>query len=337
MYSLGVRSFAVFFDDISGEGTNPRKQAELLNKINREFVKVKGDVTPIIFCPTEYNKSWANPAPDGYLPILGENLDGDIEIMWTGDKVCADITMGTLNWVNQRIKRPTFIWWNYPVTDYVKHVMLQGPAKGLTTDATANDMNGFVSNPMENSEASKIALFGVSDYTWNPSKYNALETWEAGIKAIMPNISGAYRTFAIHTSEIDFNAHGYYMDESWESNDSTLESDFKKLYLAANTIEQECENPYLLAELKPWLKQAKLLGERGVNVYELLSVSQNGTNEQIWSYYLGGILKEEDRAAYNANKVGVKVLNPFVENTRKLVADKLYENISGKKTTDITQ
>ena len=97
-----------------------------------------------------------------------------------------------------------------------------------------------------------------------------------------------------------------------------------------------CENPYLLAELKPWLKQAKLLGERGVNVYELLSVSQNGTNEQIWSSYLGGILKEEDRAAYNANKVGVKVLNPFVENTRKLVADKLYENISGKKTTDIT-
>ena len=160
-----------------------------------------------------------------------------------GDKVCADITMGTLNWVNQRIKRPTFIWWNYPVTDYVKHVMLQGPAKGLTTDATANDMNGFVSNPMENSEASKIALFGVADYTWNPSKYNALETWEAGIKAIMPNISGAYRTFAIHTSEIDFNAHGYYMDESWESNDSTLESDFKKLYLARSEerrVGKEC-------------------------------------------------------------------------------------------------
>ena len=34
MYDLGVRSFAVFFDDISGEGTRADKQAELLNYID---------------------------------------------------------------------------------------------------------------------------------------------------------------------------------------------------------------------------------------------------------------------------------------------------------------
>ena len=61
MYQLGVRSFAVFFDDISGEGTNPQKQAELLNYIDEAFVKAKPDVTPLIMCPTEYNKSWSNP------------------------------------------------------------------------------------------------------------------------------------------------------------------------------------------------------------------------------------------------------------------------------------
>ena len=41
MYDLGVRSFAVFFDDISGEGTKADKQAELLNYIDEQFVKVK--------------------------------------------------------------------------------------------------------------------------------------------------------------------------------------------------------------------------------------------------------------------------------------------------------
>ena len=51
MYHLGVRSFGVFFDDISGEGTNPVKQAELLNYIDEHFVKVKPDVTPLIMCP----------------------------------------------------------------------------------------------------------------------------------------------------------------------------------------------------------------------------------------------------------------------------------------------
>lgn len=37
----GVRHFAIFFDDISGEGTNPLKQTELLNRLTDDFVKVK--------------------------------------------------------------------------------------------------------------------------------------------------------------------------------------------------------------------------------------------------------------------------------------------------------
>ena len=46
MYQLGVRSFAVFFDDISGEGTNPQKQAELLNYIDEKFAQVKSGYKP---------------------------------------------------------------------------------------------------------------------------------------------------------------------------------------------------------------------------------------------------------------------------------------------------
>ena len=37
MYDLRVRSFAVFFDDISGEGARPEKQAGLLNYIHKEL------------------------------------------------------------------------------------------------------------------------------------------------------------------------------------------------------------------------------------------------------------------------------------------------------------
>lgn len=61
MYDLGVRSFAIFFDDIEGEGTNPHKQTELLNDLSRDFVKVKGDVSNLIICPTDYSKLWAKP------------------------------------------------------------------------------------------------------------------------------------------------------------------------------------------------------------------------------------------------------------------------------------
>lgn len=337
MYNLGVKSFAVFFDDISGEGTDALKQANLLNRINREFVRVKKDVTPLILCPTEYNKSWSNPSPDGYLPILGKNLDKDIQIMWTGDKVCADITMETLNWVNERIERPTYIWWNYPVTDYVKNVVLQGPAKGITKEATAYDMAGFVSNPMENAEASKIALFGVADYTWNPSKYNETQTWEAAIKTIMPNISEAYRKFAIHSSQIDFNAHGYYMDESWETSDDldSLKKEFKDLSIASEVIIEQCQNSFLVDELLPWLKQADLLGKRGIKAISMIELFNTNNFKQAWEAYLECGMTQEQRTAYNANKVGLHKLQPFIDNSRKNVADNIYQKISGIKIAQV--
>lgn len=78
MYDLGVRSFAVFFDDISGEGARPEKQAGLLNYIHKEFIRKKSDVQPLIMCPTEYNRSWAKT---DYLDILGTQLDPAIQIM----------------------------------------------------------------------------------------------------------------------------------------------------------------------------------------------------------------------------------------------------------------
>ena len=56
MYDLGVRSFAVFFDDISGEGAKADKQADLLNFLQKEFIEKKEGVSPLIMCPTEYNR-----------------------------------------------------------------------------------------------------------------------------------------------------------------------------------------------------------------------------------------------------------------------------------------
>ena len=180
MYYLGVRSFALFFDDISGEGTNPVKQTELINRLVKDFVKKRKDVTNLIFCPTDYSRLWANPGPDGSLSIFGRTLDPSVEIFWTGDFVCSDLTKDTMNWFNSRIQRPGFYWWNYPVTDYARHILMQGPVYGLSGDMTSEDLSGLVSNPMEHGEASKLALYGVADYTWNVGAYNPIDNWERG-------------------------------------------------------------------------------------------------------------------------------------------------------------
>ena len=55
---LGIRAFSIFFDDINGaEQSKGDKQAEYLNYLNENFVKMHTDVAPIIMCPTQYNKA----------------------------------------------------------------------------------------------------------------------------------------------------------------------------------------------------------------------------------------------------------------------------------------
>ena len=200
MYQLGVRSFAVFFDDISGEGTNPQKQAELLNYIDEKFAQVKPDINQLVMCPTEYNKSWSNPNGN-YLTTLGDKLNPSIQIMWTGDRVISDITRDGISWINERIKRPAYIWWNFPVSDYVRDHLLLGPVYGNDT-TIAKEMSGFVTNPMEHAESSKIAIYSVASYAWNPAKYDTWQTWKDAIRTILPSAAEELECFAMHNSDL---------------------------------------------------------------------------------------------------------------------------------------
>lgn len=357
MYALGVRSFAVFFDDISGEGTDPVRQAELMNYIDDQFVAVKPEVTPLIVCPTEYNKSWANPKPGTYLDILGEKLNKSIMVMWTGDRVMSDITANGLEWVNKRINRPAYVWWNFPVSDYVRDHLLMGPAYGLDTLAQQK-MWGFVSNPMEKAEASKIAIACIADYSWFPLAYNFNNSWEHAIQTIMPEAPDAFRTFATHNSDPGANGHKYRRDESVEIKPAigAFLSEYKKGNIQKNTVDlvaNEFEkikltpgqllvttnNPALIDEIRPWLEQFEVLGQAGITAVELASFDLSGDIEKIWERY-NKLLQLEAKKKYidkNSNqnpyqpgvKTGSLVMQPFVDTVVMIAGDRLYEQLSG--------
>ena len=304
MYNLGVRSFAVFFDDISGEGTDPHRQADLLNYIDRHFVKAKPDVTPLVMCPTEYNRSWSNPKGN-YLTTLGEKLDPSIQIMWTGDKVVADIKEESMEWINARIRRPAYIWWNFPVSDYVRDHLLLGPVYGNDTHI-ASAMSGFVTNPMEHAEASKIAIYGVADYAWNPGQYDAQQAWEAAIREVLPGAAGELQFFAAHNSDLGINGHNYRREESvevkpvadrflksyltdgtWRTEDyQQLLSLTRRMQSASDILLVDTENRPLIEEITPWLLQFKLLGEIGEETLQLAQLISNGSvSESFLSSY----------------------------------------------------
>ena len=343
MYQLGVRSFAVFFDDISGEGANPQKQAELLNFIDDTFVKVKKDVTPLIMCPTEYNKSWSNPKGN-YLTTLGKELNQSIHIMWTGDRVISDIHEDGMKWINERIQRPAYIWWNFPVSDYVRDHLLMGPVYG-NEQHIAPLMSGFVSNPMEHADASMIAIYGVASYSWNPHKFESEKVWKEAIRCIMPQAAEELEAFATHNSDLGPNGHGYRRDESvalqptassflksyltdgsFRAEDmQTLQQTFDRLKGACDVLMNFKESSPLIQDIYPWLLQSKLTAERGESVLAMVNAfKQHDTQTFLRKYRQTQALQHQmfviDQS-YNQNpyqpgvKSGSKIIKPLLDQT----------------------
>lgn len=280
MYALGVRAFAVFFDDIWGEGTKADKQAALLNYVDDNFIAKKPDVAPLIMCPTEYNRSWASDK-GGYLRTLGTQMNKDVEIMWTGNTVVHCIDKESMDWINQRIDRKGYIWWNFPVSDYVRDRILLGPTYGNGLDI-ADDISGFVSNPMQHAEASKIALYGVADYTWNMRAYDYQKDWDAALAEILPDEKEALRTFALYNKALGPNGHGFAREEGDELKDlaakavtldaaalTELDGKCRQLAASADILLANKTNPWLIKELRPWLLQGKNVAAFGEAVVSM--------------------------------------------------------------------
>ena len=309
MCELGVRSFAVFWDDLWGDdGTHGDEQAELMNYIAAELKKVYPDVKPLTICPTQYNRGWANSI---YLPALGDIMDSDINVMWTGNSVVDMINYSDMTWINNQIKRKAYIWLNYPVSDYCINHLLMGPTYG--NDLNIADMlSGFVSNPMEYAEASKVSLFSIADYTWNMSAYDSAASWEAAMKYLMPENYEAFRFFCENNVDLGANTHGLRrMDESpefvaaKETYNSKIATDreaayaavgeqFYKLVSTAETLLTTDEAPALTSEIKPWIESMRYLGQKGVCIIEMNNALTEKNPEKFIDNYLK--YKEYDEA-----------------------------------------
>lgn len=364
MYDLGVRSFALFFDDISGEGTNAHKQAGLLNYLNKHLVKAKKDVKPLMLTPTDYNKSWAGPGPNDYLAILGRELDPSIQIMWTGDNVMADVTKSTLAWVQERIKRPALIWWNFPVSDYARNELFLGPSYGLEKGITALEMSGILSNPMEHAEASKPAIFGVADYGWNTTDYDAEESWKECLRLLLPNSHKAYQLFSENNSNPNKNLTSYAGKESKDiapyleriekgvKDGNVNETDmiftegyFFNIKEAPEKVLTADDDALLLSEVKPWLENFAGLGQAGLD--QLENYKYHALNpEKYWDQIVTRLQKTdywEPHSFYSGDSTkiipitGTRALRPFVSFLQKWNAQKLIEKITGKKARELNE
>lgn len=359
MYDLGVRAFAVFFDDIEGAGTDAAKQAAFMNYLKREFVDKKGDIQQLILCPTEYNKDWAKT---NYLDILGEQLDPFIHIMWTGDKVVSDITHEGLEWVNKRIKRPCYVWWNFPVNDYCLAHLLMGQVYGLDKN-TASDMCAFVSNPMEFAEASKVALWGVSQFTWNMDRFDPEQSWHIACESLVPEAPDAFRLFCEHNADIGPNTWMFFRKESFHSSDlinrfeqslsagKYLEKEafdiadlFLRIKEVPHTIENASTNKQLMKEIKPWLTQTGNVGAAGIATMKMLDLAEQQDTEACRKAYrevkealntIAVFSRPYRQGEQDGIRSGSQVLLPFIQKMLQHVENTLLTDERPKELPEV--
>ena len=359
MYDLGVRDFGVLVDDSGGEIGKAERQVQLTNYILENFIRKHADVNQtLIMCPTGYNRSWTN---EGFLNTLGSGLDKSIPVMWTGDTVVHDITLSGQQWVNKHVQRPTFIWWNWPCNDFKRSRLSMGRTYGLDTDPDMkNQMSGFVANPMEHAEASKVGLFGVANYTWNIDDFESRTTWEAGMNRLYPMHREAMRIFCAHNSYLLPNGHGYFREESVDIAPTAqafidsiaadapdlkaghiLQLEFDKMITAAREL-KHTKNPVagLCQEIRPWLDQFELVGVAGASVMTAFATK----DEYLFHYFFDTVqalydMRSTLRPEWSANgvrqvddvEVAAYAMTPVLNAAFSYLNARVYAELSGQK------
>ena len=316
MYDLGIRTFAVFFDDIGGEGARGEKQAGLMNYLTDNFVRKHKDVEPLIICPTQYNKAWSG---GDYLSTLGTKMYPEVRIMWTGNSVVDMIERDDMEWINAQIKRKAFIWLNYPVNDYCQSRLLMGKTYGNGLDI-ADLVSGFCSNPMEYAEASKVSLYSIADYCWNMPAYDAEKSWENAIAELMPTSKSAFRLFCDNNVDLGKTAHGL-RREGESSGWGKVPNDhyFRALVTEADALlADSISQPEMLQEIKPWVETMRLLGQSGLQIFYMQRALQQKDSVGFVAHYRAlQKIEEKQKSIISRNFEGSVVkAKPVVSGTR---------------------
>ncbi|HAT4313097.1 TPA: hyaluronidase [Clostridium perfringens] len=301
LYDLGVRQFGVLFDD-TDDWSRGQMQAEWINKIDTEFVKAKGDVAPMIVISARYNSAWG-PNMDRYFKPFMQTLHDDIQVMWTGHATMSNVSKEVFEWpkVQTGVDKDVAVWWNYPVNDYCDSRILMAPLHNLNQDL--DNVSGFFSNPMNQAEASKVALYSIADYTWNTDVFDYMKSWETSIEKFVPEVKEEFMRFASNTCYLkdDGGASGpFEYDESWylsekiealkeaikngqsaEKPAKDLLEEFKLIVSDYENITLKVTNKNLLDEIEQHLNAYKALGEAGTAAMEAIIASEEG-NLELW-------------------------------------------------------
>ncbi len=201
LYSLGVRQFGISYDDLGGnnEGT---EQATLINRVNAYMKANHPDVKNMLTVAKRYTDGWGSSWQTYLKPFL-DTLDEDVTLMWTGLNTGGVCGKNSFNGPKNNVgyDKPLAFWFNYPVNDMGYGRLLMGELDSSLVDPEVTGLAGFYMNPMNQAQASKVALNQGADYSWNTADFESHSSWLRAIKEVAGEAHAeAFARFADNTS-----------------------------------------------------------------------------------------------------------------------------------------
>ncbi|MFD0417544.1 beta-N-acetylglucosaminidase domain-containing protein [Streptomyces sp. NPDC127108] len=369
MWALGVRAFQLQFQDVSYSewhcgrdadafGSGPRAaaraQARVADAVARHLSVRHPDAPPLSLMPTEYFQDGATE----YRAALSAALHDSVEVTWTGVGVVPrTITGRELAGARRAFgEQPLITADNYPVNDFAQDRIFLGPYTGREP-AVAQGSAALLGNAMAQSTASRIPLFTVADFAWNPRGYRPRESWHAAIDDLAGGDARARAALAAlagnDASSVLGAAESAYLRpllrEFWHARTTAdprrvdaaaraLGDAFRVMRdapgdLAAGEAEGVGE---LAAEVRPWTERLARYGEAGGTAVRMLSAAAHGDGEGAWRaaralHAQRADWAEEENAREGGRvTVGEGVLGPFVERAREAYAR--WAGIDGEHT-----
>lgn len=354
LYEAGVRQFVISADDVEVTG-GLLEDGSLHNKLLNDvatFLKAKNDCNDLVFVPSAYcyqAEQRLKVDLNKYYASLMKDLDDSIHIMWTGDDVCSSMESGRFaEFTNLTNKKP-FFWLNWPVNDYSTDHLLMGKGEVLNINYTDDTVpfEGMVTNPMQQAEPSKLSIFAICDYTWNPNKFNVDKSYNDSFKYIEEKEYESLKAISSHLTNANL-YEGKYFEEAKDlkeliteyetTNDVTkLVEYFTKFTASIESFKANAKNTKLKDSMLPWIEALEDASNAMINYLTIMKDFDNLSNDQLKTMLDNGNSYEEKSKlhkepvlnviTYNIDykyaDYGVSVLKPFMNKVKQIVNDKV--------------
>ncbi len=259
-------------------------------------------ISPLFFIPTAYALNYGA----SYTLSSLASVDSEVVIGFTGYDCFSNVRASSIADMAGRVGRNPLMWWNNPVNDdhderlYMRELTAHWT---IEDEGPINTLNSLVSNPMNQPQASKVALFGLADYAWNPTTFNAHENWEHAFAHIAQpgdtETAEALKTFARFSNSTieDEDMVALYNNFQSKFSNSNLPDETAELRNRLTELKEACllieamqnspiKNYQLIYnDLRPWNAKLKTMSTLVIDALDIMELEDNLSRSEGWEKY----------------------------------------------------